>query len=142
MSDIMVKDFFKYVYYTDNPLLVSILPTEGYEIPIDWKFYPASDTYNYAGESAADQLETQLLMKFMDDHRDAFIMTNRHSAGADPAAGVCTGTRKAGRAARLKPRLPPEKRKTPSAAVCVCFCSRRRSVCSAIKPNVMLCENR
>ena len=50
--------------------------------PIDWKFYPASDTYNYAGESAADQPETQLLMKFMDDHRDAFIMTNRHSAGA------------------------------------------------------------
>ena len=39
MNDIMVKDFFKYVYYTDNPLLVSILPTEGYEIPIDWKFY-------------------------------------------------------------------------------------------------------
>ena len=39
MNDIMVKDFFKYVYYTDNPLLVSILPTEGYEIPLDWKFY-------------------------------------------------------------------------------------------------------
>ena len=39
MNDIMVKDFFKYVYYTDNPLLVSILPSEGYEIPLDWKFY-------------------------------------------------------------------------------------------------------
>ena len=39
MNDIMVKDFFKYVYYTDNPLLVSILPTKGYEIPLDWKFY-------------------------------------------------------------------------------------------------------
>ena len=39
MNDIKVRDFFRYVYYTDNPLIKSLLPKEGYNIPLEWKFY-------------------------------------------------------------------------------------------------------
>lgn len=50
--------------------------------PADWIFYDEEPFgYNYAGEAPADQEETKLLVSFISQHRDAFIMINRHTSG-------------------------------------------------------------